>query len=218
MRHFACWVMKSSSYCGLWAMSLAYLVCDFFPQIQSVAAILTTPAFWILWAVFGFLNAIAFGLLSTRDSAPVAAIINAPHLALAAVQFLSTIGVYSVLQSFSLQFAGQRVVDVEKLVASFRAEALEAARARKVALDRGRAGSIEAGLRSIYKNDFQALTEDYTQVMHLAGLKVETIEAQFNAYTQSAGLERELRLTELVMRIPVTDMENARRLLKRRRA
>jgi hypothetical protein len=112
MQNFMDWLIAVRPYLGLWAMSLAYLVFDFFPQVSSLQAILSTAAFWILWIVFGFLNSIAFSLLYSSSLSHVKALVQAPNLATATVQLLSTVGVYSVLQSFTLQFAGQKVVDI----------------------------------------------------------------------------------------------------------
>ena len=121
---------------------------------------MTTPAFWILWLVFSFLNSLAFSLLSSTSVEHIKAAIHSPLLGVAAVQLLSTIGVYSILQSFTLQFAGQKVVDVEQLVSRFRGEALKAAAVRRTELKREQARSIAEGLRDLYKADPQALTED----------------------------------------------------------
>ncbi len=199
-------------------MSLVYLVFDFYPQVSSLQAILTTPAFWILALVFGFLNSIAFSLLYASSLDHVRALVHAPHLAVATVQLLSTIGVYSVLQSFTLQFAGQKVIDVEQLVARFRAAALKDAALRRALLKRKAARWVAGELRPIYKADPEALTEDYLQIMNLAGLKMDRIRNQLHAYSISEGLERESILTELVMRMALTDRESARSALAERRA
>jgi len=202
---------------GLLAMSLVYLVFDFFPQVSSVRAILLTPAFWILWVVFSFLDLLAFSLVYQRSFQHVNALIPARGLAIAAVQFLATIGVYSILQSFTIQFAGQKVIDVQQLVSRFRAKALEASVAKNAMLARQYARWIAGGLREIYKADTQALTEDYSQIMSLAGLSNDRINTQLGSYINSVDLERDTLLTELVMRIAVTDKESALRLLSKRK-
>jgi hypothetical protein len=71
-------------------------------------------------------------------------------------------------------------------------------------------------LREIYKKDEQALTEDYAQMMSLARLKPDRIRTDLSAYSESTGFERETLLTELVMRMALTDNKGAWRLLIRR--
>jgi hypothetical protein len=63
MVYLAEWASTYSAYLGLWAVSLAYLTFDFYPQVSSFTAIWSTGSFWILWVVFTFLDSIAFAVL-----------------------------------------------------------------------------------------------------------------------------------------------------------
>ena len=211
------WLLGSRAFVGLWLMSLAYLLLDFFPQVESVEAIFTTSSFWLLWLVFGFLNSIAFGILSSSSSGHVQSLIREPILATAAVELLSTIGVYSLLQSFNIQLGGQKVVDLERLISGFRAGALRACVARKTTLERESLGLVAEKLREIYKKDLKGLREDYAQIMSLARLKTDRIRIDLNTLDSSDGLERETVLTGLIMRMVLTDAKGARRLLIKRR-
>jgi hypothetical protein len=91
---------------GLGVMSFVYLVLDIYPQVKSFKAIRSTQAFWVLWLVFSFLDSIAFGLVYHSARNQVRALIDPPALAVAALLLLSTVGVYSILQNFTVYFAG----------------------------------------------------------------------------------------------------------------
>jgi len=210
------WIAARLEYPGLWVVSLAYLTFDFYPQVSSIAAIWSSLSFWMLWAVFTFLDTIAFAVLYGKSHQAISQIILAPLVATAAIQFLSTVGVYSILQSFTLQFAGKKVVDVEELMARFRGSALQAVGAKKASIERRQAGALAYDLRVIYKNDEQALSEDYSQVMSLANMKDERIAADIREFRNSTGEERDAQLSKLAMRMARADPESVRGILKKR--
>jgi hypothetical protein len=212
------WLIARLPYEGLLLMSLAYLTFDFYPQVSSLAAIWRNPAFWILWLVFSFLDLLAFGILYANSFAHLVVLIPSPILATAAIQFLATIGVYSVLQSFTLQFAGRKVVDVEELIARFRTAALQSSVAKRASLSRRHARKLAEGLRAIYHSDLQAFSEDYSQIMALAKMPRDRIVLNLDSYKNSQGSERDALLNELVMRMAVADPDNVRELLSKRRS
>ena len=53
--------------------------------------------------------------------------------------------------------------------------------------------------------------------MSLARLKMELIRAQLSEFLASKDLEHEILLSQLVMRMAVTNQESAKRLLTKRR-
>jgi hypothetical protein len=216
MAHLIEWIAARDEYLVLWIVSLAYLTFDFYPQVSSIAAIWSTFSFWMLWAVFTFLDTIAFAILYEKSHQAISQIIFAPLVAKATIQFLSTIGVYSILQSFTLQFAGKKVVDVEDLIARFRGSALQAVSAKKASIERRQAGALAHDLRAIYRADEQALGEDYSQVMSLASMKEERIAFDIGEYHKSAGAERDVQLSKLAMRMARADPESVRAILKKR--
>ncbi|HXP08457.1 MAG TPA: hypothetical protein VN828_08175 [Acidobacteriaceae bacterium] len=132
------------------------------------------------------------------------------------MQFLATIGVYSILQSFTVQFAGRKVVDVQELVTRFRAKTLQLAAAKLASQSRERSRRLAAKLREIYKTDFQALREDYSQIMTLAKMPKERIIKDLTDYEESQGSAKDVLLSDLVMRMAIADPENSRGLYIRR--
>jgi hypothetical protein len=211
------WIGSEGQYFSLWLVSLLYLTIDFYPQVPSLLAIWKTPPFWMLWLVFSFLNTIAFSIIDEKSHSAVLTVVNAPLVAAAAIQFLSTIGVYSVLQSFSLQFAGKKVVDIEELVARFRTSALQAAAAKRATLDGRTARKLAEELRSVYRSNFQALSEDYGLVMSLAKMPRDRIISGLERYNTSEGAERDALLNELTTRMAVADRQGVREILAKRR-
>jgi len=217
LTHFLEWTSGRLEYPGLWVVSLAYLTLDFYPEVPSLAAIWRTSSFWMLWAVFSFLDTIAFSGLYGKSYASVQSVITAPLVATAAIQLLSTIGVYSILQSLTLQFAGKKVIDVEELLSRFRSRALQDATAKKANLEKRRAGNMADTLRAIYKDDLQALSEDYSQVMSVVNMPRARIVSTVDQYKSSQGSDRDALLSELAMRMAVADPESVRGILRRRR-
>jgi len=204
-------------YLGLWAVSLFYLTLDFYPEVPSLSAVWRTPSFWMLWAVFSFLDTIAFAVLYEKSHVFVESWIPEPLVSTAAIQFLSTIGVYSILQSFSLNFAGKKIIDVEQLVTRFRSSALQDATSKKTMLEHRRAGSLADRLRAVYKDDFRALSEDYSQVMSGVNMPRARIVSTVDQYKNSQGSDRDALLSELAMRMAVADPESVSGILRRKR-
>jgi len=203
-------------FAGLVLVSFLYLSIDLYQQVNSLKAIWSTVSFWMLWLVFSFLDLLAFDLLYTKSRDRIVSLTSSPFLGTAAMQFLATIGVYSILQSFTVQFAGRKVVDVQELVTRFRAKTLQLAAAKLASQSRERSRRLAAKLREIYKTDFQALREDYSQIMTLAKMPKERIIKDLTDYEESQGSAKDVLLSDLVMRMAIADPENSRGLYIRR--
>ena len=203
-------------FAGLVLVSFLYLSIDLYQQVNSLKAIWSTVSFWMLWLVFSFLDLLAFDLLYTKSRDRIVSLTSSPFLGTAAMQFLATIGVYSILQSFTVQFAGRKVVDAQELFTRFRAKTLQLAAAKLASQSRERSRRLAAKLREIYKTDFQALREDYSQIMTLAKMPKERIIKDLTDYEESQGSAKDVLLSDLVMRMAIADPENSRGLYIRR--
>lgn len=203
-------------FAGLVLVSFAYLTIDLYQQVNSLKAIWSTVSFWMLWLAFSFLDLLAFDLLYTKSRDRIVSLTSSPLLGTAAMQFLATIGVYSILQSFTVQFAGRKVVDVQELVTRFRAKTLQLAAAKLASQSREQSRRLAAKLRENYKTDFQALREDYSQIMTLAKMPKERIIRDLTDYEESEGSAKDVLLSDLVMRMAIADPENSRGLYIRR--
>jgi hypothetical protein len=202
---------------GLILVSFLYLTIDLYQQVASLKAIWSTVSFWMLWLVFSFLDLLAFDLLYSQSHQRMDALNLSPVMEVAAMQFLATIGAYSILQSFTVQFAGRKVVDIQELVTRFRSKTLQMAAARLSSQTRENSRRLAARLRDVYKNDLLALNEDYSQIMTLAKMPRERILSDLAEYEGGEGTVREVFLSDLVMRMAIADPENSRGLLLRRR-
>ena len=218
MAHVFEWFVARLPYEGLLLMSLVYLTFDFYPQVSSFTAIWRTPAFWMLWVVFSFLDLLAFAILYERSLQNIQAMIRSHVLAIAALALVATIGVYSILQSFTFQFAGRKVIDVEEVITRFRASSLQSSVAKRASLSRQSARRLAEGLRAAYQPHLEALPADYFQIMTLARMARDRIAADLDRFQNSEGSEREALLNELVMRMAVADPENVREIIRKRRA
>ncbi len=162
-----------------------------------------TLSFWLLWLILCVLTLLSYGVLKTTAGTKIANAFG-PELATLATIVLAVLSSLTFIQSFSLKIADVKLLDVQKILESFRIRVLtniSSDNAKRESLKRMR---IADKLHAQLQNDVQALREQYAQVLAQAGIEPPRIavlltDSEHEAKAASLSLARILaqKITEI---------------------
>jgi hypothetical protein len=185
-----------------------YVVLDIYPVIKSFQALIRTFSFWLLWLLFSILNAVSFALFQAGSLKVLgAAGVNATVVPLLTV-FFSTVGVFSIVQSFSLKFAGYKAVDLEQMFEKLRATVLTEAAGEKAELTKDRQLDLARRLTAFYNANPELIDRDYERLMSFGGRSPEKIIAEID----SAGANPRGKIVTLANRMALADERGAEQI------
>lgn len=147
--------------------ALGYLVIDLGRQVKSMRALFKTLAFYFLLSFFIVLNLISYGLIRVAWGAKIDTLVGSTSFL--AIVVLSTVGTLGFLQSLTIKMGGQKFVNVEKMLDSYRAKVLEDTAEKLAELQKRDADHLAHGLAVKYQNNIAGLRAVFFQVMHWNG-------------------------------------------------
>lgn len=184
-----------------------YIVVDVYSVVASLQALVRSVSFWLLWTLFTVLNGISFVLLKAalHSGGAGPAVVSSSDLL---ILFFSTIGTFSIIQSFSLKFANYKAIDLEQLFDRLRSAVLSEAAVERAGLDRNRKLRLAKRLTTHYNLQPASIDSDYA----LAAYTKRT-PAQIAADIAQAEANPGGKIPTLVNRMVFTDERGARQFL-----
>jgi hypothetical protein len=189
--------------------TLFYLLLDIYTVINSIAALVRSVSFWLLWLVFTILNSVAllvFQNTATKVLTPIG--LSAVPTALLIV-FFSTIGTFSILQSFTLRFGDYKPVDLQKMFENLRTSVLTEAAQKKLEVAKSRKLRLARQLTAFYELNPQAIDADSERLMNFGSRPPTKISAEIAA----AAANPRGKIPTLVNTMVLADEAGARNAL-----
>ncbi len=200
----------------LWPLALVallYLVFDIYPVVKSFQAIFRTGSFWLFWIIFSILNTVAYEALNGAGGQRIKGLVTNPVLAHLAVMLLATLGTISIIQSFTLKVAEYKFVDFGKLVEGFRSQVLADISRVSADQERQRALAVADRIYQKYKNEPDALRNEYAGVMAFGNRTVEQIGQELTELKEEADKANLSFERTLARRIAQVDIKRAQQLV-----
>jgi hypothetical protein len=186
-----------------------YLLLDLYTVINSLAALLRSFSFWLLWLVFTILNLVAllvFQKTALKVLEPVGA---GPIPTDLLIVFFTTIGTFSILQSFTLRFGDYRPVDLQKMFENLRTSVLTEAAQKKLEAAKSRKLRLARQLTAFYEQNPQAIDADYERLMNFGSRPPTRITSEIAA----AAANPRGKIPTLVNTMVLADEAGARNAL-----
>jgi hypothetical protein len=189
--------------------TLLYLLLDLYTVINSVAALLRSLSFWLLWIVFTLLNCVAL-LLFQSTAATALRAIGSPLATGFLTVFFTTLGTFSILQSFTLRFGDYKPVDFQKIFENLRTSVLTEAAQQKLELAKARKLKLARRLTAFYQGQPHAIDADYERLMKFGTRS----QAQVSAEIAAAEANPRGKIPTLVNTMVLTDEPGSRDALR----
>ena len=186
-----------------------YLIFDLYAVITSLTALVRSVSFWLLWLLFSILNGVAFLLFQAAAVKTLEDKSIDPVVAPLLILFFSTIGTFSIVQSFSLKFADYKAVDLEKMFEKLRASVLSEAASEKAEINKNRKLALARKLATFYAGNPTAIDQDYEALMAFGGRSA----AQITAEIATAALSPRGKISTLANTMVFADERGARQFL-----
>jgi hypothetical protein len=199
IEHWPEWVAVAVS-------ALGYLIIDLGKQVKSMRALFKTLAFYFLLAFFVVMNLISYGLVRVAWGAKIDKLVGSTSFL--AIVFLSTVGTIGLLQSLSVKMGGQKFVNVEKMLDSYRSKVLEDTAEKLAELQKRDADKLAHRLATKYLDDIPGLRAVFFQVMHWNGRSNDDIVQELQQLEETAaklqGTSQYLIASRMAKADPVT--------------
>jgi len=192
-------------YVGVPLATLLYVVLDVYGVIGSFAALLRSVSFWLLWLLFTILNSVSFVILRHASGKFGGQTLSEPSSSLLLL-FFSTVGTFSVIQSYSLRFGDYKAIDLEQFFANLRAGLLSEAASKKADLARARKVKLGGMLASFYERHPSLIDNDYDRLM----MSISRTQAQITDEINAANLNPRGKISALVNTMVSADESTAR--------
>lgn len=196
--------------------TLIYLLVDLYPSVKSFSAIVWTPSFLLLFALYTILNLIAFAALNFTAGPKINEMLHNQPVTTLTVVILSTLSTLTILQSLSLKIADYKFIDVGQLVENYRKRVLEDIASYVTTRTRSKQRELMDKLFYKFKSDITTLRNEYVDVMDFGGRSTAEIGQELNEIEQQARANNLLFERQIIRRIVKVDPARAKQLLKQR--
>jgi hypothetical protein len=186
-----------------------YLLLDLYTVINSLAALVRSFSFWLLWLVFTILNSVALIVFESSAIKVLGPVGAGPVASAFLIVFFSTIGTFSILQSFTLRFGDYRPVDLQKMFENLRTSVLTEAAQKKLEAAKSRKLRLARQLTAFYEQNPQAIDADYERLMNFGSRPAAKISAEITA----AAANPRGKIPTLVNTMVLADEAGARNAL-----
>jgi hypothetical protein len=196
---------------------LLYLIVDLSSLIpQSVWSMFRSLHFWLLWMILYILTLLSYGVLKTTAGTKISSAVG-PDFTMLATVVLAILSSLTVVQSFSLKIGDTKLVDVQKMLETFRVRVLaniSEGNAKRESLKRMRIADV---LHQEFKDDVQGLREHYAQVMGDANMDQAKIAGNLAACEHEARAANLSHSKLLAQKITQMNADRARDLIHARK-
>lgn len=193
-------------------ISLILLSVDIYPSVKSFRGMLKTPSFLLLWVVSFLLTTVAYFFLMTTALVKIQGLVGLEATKLAAV-LLAWVMQATILQSLSFKFSDVQVINLQALIANYRAQVLEDITKKNSESERLTAFRIADKLSAKFIGDERGIVEEYSTLLLYTGQSAESVTAVI-AETETNANNLNISKVKLIAgRIARLDRARAKQLL-----
>jgi hypothetical protein len=194
------------------AITLILLSVDIYPSVKSFRGMLNTPSFLLFWLVSFLLTTVAYFFLMTTALVKIQGLVGVEATKLTAV-LLAWLMQATILQSLSFKFSDVQIINLQSLIANYRAQVLEDITKKNSELERLAAFRIADRLSEKFIHDEDGLLEEYSQLLLYTGQSAESVAAVIAETEANANNLNISKIKLIAGRIARLDRARAKQLL-----